>query len=174
MIKVTIKDKQTGVQKEVNMVRTLNGDYVLREHPELDIVIMPQKNKILALPKDEYNEQTYSLQDSFFKYMNKKGVIIPESVAGGSVYGSIQASYTPEPPGGENPLQVVIYTAANFIEDQRPIFTYEKEFQDTMEKELLQPSVEDSTELGEVPQEKFKGSIPKYGFPTRGIYRYNY
>ncbi len=43
-----------------------------------------------------------------------------------------------------------------------------------MEKALLQPSVGDSTELGEVPQEPFKGSIPKYGFPTRGIYRYNY
>ena len=43
-----------------------------------------------------------------------------------------------------------------------------------LEKELLQPEEEESTELGEVPQEKFKGSIPRYGFPTRGIYRYNY
>jgi hypothetical protein len=174
MIKVTIKDKNTGVQKEVQMVRTLSGDYILREHPEIDIIVMPEKNKVLTLPKDEYNDQTYSVQNNFFKYMSKKGVILPESVVGGNIFGSLQAGYTPTPPGGENPLQVVIYSAASFIEDQRPIFVYEKEFEDTMEKELLKPPVEDSTELGEVPQEPFKGSIPKYGFPTRGIYRYNY
>ena len=43
-----------------------------------------------------------------------------------------------------------------------------------LEDSLLNPDAKDSTELGEVPQETFKGSIPKYGFPTRGIYRYNY
>lgn len=174
MIKVIIKDKQTGIQKEVQMSRTLAGDYILREHPEIDIIVMPQKNKLLTLPKEEYNDLTYSIQNNFFKYMTKKGVILPESIAGGNIFGSLQAAYIPQPPGGENPLQVIVYTAANFIEDQRPIFTYEKEFEDTMEKELLKPPVADSTELGEVPQEPFKGSIPKYGFPTRGIYRYNY
>jgi hypothetical protein len=174
MIKVTIKDKQTGIKKEVQMSRTLNGDYVLKEHPDIDIVVMPQKNKLLALPKDDYDERVYSIQDKFFKFMNKKGVIIPESVNGGSIYGSLQAGYNPTPPGGENSLQVVIFNAANFIEQERPLVAYEKEFEDTMEKELLKPSVQDSTELGEVPQEPFKGSIPKYGFPTRGIYRYNY
>jgi hypothetical protein len=174
MLKIVIKDKETGLKKEVNLVRTLNGDYILREHPDIDIIVMPAKNKVLTLPKIENNETVYGIQDKFFKFMNRKGVLIPESVTGGSIYGSIQASYTPTPPGGENPLQVVIYSAANFIEDQRPAYKYEQEFEDKMEKELLKPSVEDSTELGEVPQEPFKGSIPKYGFPTRGIYRYNY
>lgn len=174
MLKVFIKDKQSGIKKEVQMTRSLNGDYMLTEHPDIDIIIMPQKNKLLVLPKEDYNEHVYSLQDSFLKYMTKKGVLLPESISGGNIYGSFQASYTPQPPGGENPLQVIVYSAANFIEQERPIFTFEKEFEDTMEKELLYPSVQDSTELGEVPQEPFKGSIPKYGFPTRGIYRYNY
>ena len=174
MLKISIKDKETGLKKEVNMVRTLNGDYVLREHPEIDIVVMPEKNKILTLPKFDNSEEVYNTQDRFFRYMNKKGVILPESISGGNIFGSLQASYNPAPPGGENSLQVVVFSAANFIEDQRPVFTYEKAFNDTMEKELIKPSVEDTTELGEVPQEPFKGSIPKYGFPTRGIYRYNY
>jgi hypothetical protein len=174
MLKITIKDKETGIQKEVQLTRTLNGDYVLREHPEMEIIFIPTKNKILALPKDEYNEHVYHAQNEFFQYMNKKGVIIPESINGGSIYGSLQAGYNAQPPGGENPLQVVIYTAASYIEEKRPSIAFEKEFQDTMEKELFKPSVEDSTELGEIAQEPFKGSIPKYGFPTRGIYRYNY
>jgi hypothetical protein len=174
MIKVIIKDKQTGLQKEVQMTRTLNGDYVLMEHPDIDVVVIPSKNKVLALPKDEQSDRVYYLKDKLFKYMNQKGVIMPDSVNGGNIFGSLQASYIPEPPGGENPLQVVVYTIANFIEDERPVYTYEKDFQDAMENDLLNPPIQDSTELGEVPQEPFKGSIPKYGFPTRGIYRYNY
>lgn len=174
MIKITIKDKQTGLKKELQIARSLSGDYMLREHPELDFVVMPQKNKIVAFPKDEYSDHVYSIQNDFFKYLADKGVIDAETIAGGNVYGTLQASYTAQPPGGENPLQVAVYNVASFIEDQRPIFVYEKEFEDTMEKELLHPDISDSTELGEVPQEKFKGSIPKYGFPTRGIYRYNY
>jgi hypothetical protein len=174
MIKIFIKDKETGIKKEVKMSRTLSGDYVLNEHPHFNIIVMPQKNKIMALVKEEADEHVYRAQENFIKYMTSKGVILPESVSGGNVYGSLQASYTPQPPGGENALQVVIYNAANYLEIERPIIAQEKEFEDNMEKELLQPSVENSTELGEVPQEPFKGSIPKYGFPTRGIYRYNY
>ena len=63
---------------------------------------------------------------------------------------------------------------ANFINKDKQEFSIRKKFIDDLERELLAPDEESSTELGEIPQEKFKGSIPKYGFPTRGIYRYNY
>lgn len=174
MLKITIKDKQTGVNKEVMISKTLSGDYMLKEHPDLDIVVMPAKNKVLVLPKHEQSHFVYNIQDRLFDYMIKKGVILPESIQSGNIYGSLQGLYTGQPPDGQDPLQVVVYSIANFIEDERPIFTYEKEFEDAMERELLRPDLESSTELGEVPQEPFKGSIPKYGFPTRGIYRYNY
>lgn len=174
MLKVIINDKETGIQKEVQISRTLSGDYLLKEHPSIDVVVMPQKNKILVLPKEEINDYVYSIQDKLMTYLTRRGVILPESIVGGNVYGSLQGSYIAQPPGGENPVQVVTLNIANFIEDERPIFKREKEFEDAMEKDLLKPDVKDSTELGEVPQEPFKGSIPKYGFPTRGIYRYNY
>jgi len=174
MLKITIKEKETGIEKQIQISRTLNGDYVLDEHPEIDAIVMPQKQKILVLPKDEQTDSIYTLQDNLMKFLNKSGVIIPDSISGGNIYGSLQASYLPDPPGGENALQAVIYSIANFIEQQRPIVRFEKDYEDKIEKSLAEPSVQDSTELGEVPQEPFKGSIPKYGFPTRGIYRYNY
>jgi len=174
MLKITIKDKKTGIQKEVNIKRTLSGDYLLQEHPDLDVIVMPSKFKVLVLPKDDQTDHVYNLQEKLFNYMVKKGVVLPESITCGNIYGSLQGAYPQQPPGGEDPLQVVVYNLANFIEDERPIVASEKEFEDRMEKALLEPSVEDSTELGEVPQKEFKGSIPIYGFPTRGIYRYNY
>lgn len=76
--------------------------------------------------------------------------------------------------GEEEPLEVVILNISNFLSKDKQEYSVRKKFIDDLEQALLQPDEESSTELGEIPQEKFKGSIPKYGFPTRGIYRYNY
>lgn len=173
MFNITIQGK-SGIQKQLDIRKTLSGDYILREHPEIDIFVIPNKQKVLVLPKEDQSDHVYNLQEKLFKYMVQKGVILPETVIAGNVYGSLQGGYIQQPPNGEDPLQVVIYSLAGFLEDEIPNYKSEKEYEDKMEKELLQPPVQDSTELGEIPQEPFKGSIPKYGFPTRGIYRYNY
>lgn len=173
MFTITIKGS-TGIEKQINIRKTLSGDLILREHPEIDIFVIPTKQKVLVIPKDEQSDHIYNLQERLFKYMIQKGVILPETVIAGNVYGSLQGGYIKEPPGKEDPIQVVVYTLANFINDEMPKYNAEKDYEDKMEKELINPSVQDSTELGEVPQEPYKGSIPKYGFPTRGIYRYNY
>ncbi len=174
MIKVSIKDKATGLQKDVMIKRSLAGDLMLQEHPEIDVIIMPGKFKILALPKEDQTDSVYNIQDKLFSFLVKKGVALPDSIKSGNIYGSLEASYPQQSPGGEDVVQAVVYNLASFIEDERPLVAREKEFEDRMEKALLEPSVEDSTELGEVPQEEFKGAIPKYGFASRGIYRYNY
>lgn len=174
MLKIRLKDKQTGVQKEMQIAKTLSGDYIMREHPEVDIVVMPQKQKILLLPKEQQSDYVYHTQEEIFKTLVNKGVLNADSISGGNVFGSLQAVYPSQSADGEDPLQVVIYNLADYIEQQRPTIAYEKAYEDEMEKALLEPDTENSTEHGEIPQEPFKGSIPKYGFPTRGIYRYNY
>ena len=174
MLKVFINDKNTGVKKEIQIAKTLSGDYLMREHPEVDIVVMPEKKKVLLLPKGSQTEYVYNTQEEIFNTLIKKGVLAPDAVSGGNVFGALQATYPENAPGGEDPLQVLIYNLADYIEQQRPTIAFQKAYEDEMEKALLEPSTEDSTELGEVPQEEFKGSIPKYGFPSRGIYRYNY
>ena len=52
MITVTIKTNE-GLKKEVNIRKTLSGDFILREHPEIDIIVMPEKSKVLVLPKED-------------------------------------------------------------------------------------------------------------------------
>jgi hypothetical protein len=174
MIVVKIKDKISGIEKDLQIAKTLSGDYLMREHPEVDIVIMPEKQKILLLPKNQQNDYVYHTQEEIFAELVKKGVISPETITGGNIFGALQAVYPQQAAGGEDPLQVVIYNLANYIEQQRPTIAYQKAYEDELEKALLEPDTEESTEIGEVPQEPFKGSVPKYGFPTRGIYRYNY
>ena len=121
MISITVKDKNSGVQKQINIKKSLNGDFLLQEHPDLDIVVIPSKFKVLVLPKEEQSDYVYNLQEKLFNYMVKKGIVLPESVTCGNVYGSLQGAFPQQSPGGEDVLQVVIYNLANFIEDERPI-----------------------------------------------------
>ncbi len=152
----------------------MSGHYVLTEHPELDIVVMPQASKILMLTKAETSDYLYRTQDKIFKHLVDRGVVQPESIKIGNVFGSMEGGFPQKTHDGKDGMLVAIYVLSQFLEDERPEYIATKQIQKDLENKLLNPPMEDSTELGEIPQETFKGSIPKYGFPTRGIYRYNY
>lgn len=174
MINIVIKDKESGLKKTLKIKKTVSGDYILGEHPDLDIVVMPGSTKILLLSKGENSDLVYRLQDKLFKHMSSKGIVPPESVKGGNVFGSLEGTYNQTSSEGIDGLMIVLYNLAQYLEEQRPIFKSMEKHKKDLEDSLLHPDIKDSTELGEVPQEEFKGSIPKYGFPVRGIYRYNY
>jgi hypothetical protein len=181
---ITLKDKPEDLKftlknvpkKKVTIAlrKTLDGNLIIQDHQSMNIIIMPNKGKILALPKGEFNQDTYTDQDQMFQYLTNAGVIMPDSIIGGNIYGSLEAKFPTEKLGDEEPLEVVILNVSNFLSKDKAEYSVRKKFIDDLERELLDPDEEASTELGEVPQEKFKGSIPKYGFPSRGLYRYNY
>lgn len=154
--------------------KTLDGNLIIQDHHNMNIIIMPDKGKIVTFPKGEFNQDCYADQDQMFSFLTQTGVISPESIMGSNIYGSLEALFTTEKKFEEEPLDVVILNIANFLSKDKQEFRIRKKFIDDLERELLSPDDIQSTELGEVPQEKSKGSIPKYGFPTRGIYRYNY
>jgi hypothetical protein len=167
--------KQKQVKKiHLQIGKTLDGNLLIKDHQSINVIVMPDKGKILAIPKGEFSNEVYTDQDQLFQHLLVNGVITPDTIIGGNIYGSLEAKYNIEKKNEEEPLDVVLLNINNFIEKDKKEYNVRKQFIDQLEKELLDPDEESSTELGEVPQEKFKGSIPKYGFPTRGIYRYNY
>ena len=172
-LKLVLKPKNV---KKVKLAirKTLDGNLLIKDHHTVDIVIMPDKGKVLAMPKGEYNQDTYADQDQLFKFLMDSGVIQPESVIGGNIFGSLEGKYNTEKLGDEEPVEVVILNVSNFITKDKGEYSVRRQYIDSLEQDLLNPEDEKSTELGEIPQEKFKGSIPMHGFPTRGIYRYNY
>jgi len=172
-IKLVAKQKESKKIK-LQIGKTLDGNILIKDHQSMNVIIMPDKGKILAIPKGEFSNEVYTDQDQLFQHLLMAGVITPDSIIGGNIYGSLEAKYSIEKKGEEEPIDVVLLNIHNFITKDKHEFNIRRQFIDQLEKELLDPEDETSTELGEVPQEKFKGSIPKYGFPTRGIYRYNY
>ena len=175
MLKITVNTAKGVVVKEVNLSTTLSGDYLLKEHPEIDIIVMPTKNKILAVPKKDYTEYTYKIQNKLFEMLKRGGVIIVDSIKGSNIFGGMEANYPKESiKEKQDTLQVAIYVITEFLDEERPKHVYAAEYEKAFHDALTNPSSVESTELGEVPQEEFKGSIPKSGFPNKAIYRYTY
>lgn len=162
---------QVGNPEKKNMVfhpkvemilrKTLDGNFAIYDHFDMDIVVQPEKKQILTFPKSEMSDDVYAAQDRLFDFLHKKGTILADSVQSGNVYGSMQGSY-PESTIGADATQVILYTIGKFIEEEKPYYTHESSLEDVITSAELEPSKNDSTELGEVPQEKNKGTVPKY------------
>ena len=116
------------------------------------------------------SELVYGAQDRLFSFLVKKGLVSPESVQGGSVYGSMEGQLL----NSEelNVINMCILNISKFIDEERPYFEFMEKFDDMETDYFVDPDEEDSTELGEVPQEVEKGTIrPGY---TYGPYWQSY
>ena len=148
---------------ELKARKSLDGDIMIFDHPEIDIVVSGKKNKILALSKEQYGDHVYATQSRFIEFLSKKGVIDTASIRGGNVYGSLEGmlleSVSPEE---SDPVQSAIYSIAKFFHEEAPYYQSVQRYEMELEQELLEPDDEDSTELGEVPHEKRKGNNADY------------
>jgi hypothetical protein len=179
-IKINIKnqlplDVMEGEIKNLDMKRSLSGQIMVLNHIDMDIVLDEKTGKVTAYSKKDFGELVYKSQNRLFDYLFKKGVILPESVKGSNVFGSIEATY-PKEAKVDNLTEIVLYNIAGFMKEEQ---TYMKSFEyveETEEDRVLHPDKEDSTELGEVPQEEKKGTLspgyPGYYYGLAGMYRY--
>ena len=153
------------------------GNVVVRDHPDIDIVINLSERNIIAFSTDRRSDKVYDVQDRFFNFLAENGIIDRSKIQGGSVYGSMEAKYPPQQPGKEgSAFQVVLLVIAKFIESESDYFNVDEEFEKEFEQSLTDPDQDESTELGEVPHADQKGSIrPGYIYSPYGIssiYRY--
>ena len=88
---ISVKLDQKPVTIELNARRTLSGDIMIFDHEDIDIVIMKEKKKCLAFPKNEMSDRVYDSQDRLYRFLSKRGIVTPESIQGGNVYGSLEA-----------------------------------------------------------------------------------
>ena len=71
-----------------------------------------------------------------------------------------------------NSIDATLYSISKFMIEEREIFEYEDDMAEQEEENLTEPTDEESTRLGEVPQEVEKGSIrPGY---VRSAYSLGY
>lgn len=163
-----VEQKPNGkLSAKLNVRRTLDGNYYIYDHHYIDIVLMPEKFKIITFPFSEKNkisfsDLVYATQDKFFDFLSRRGIIAPESIKGGNVFGSMEGTIL-QPKDTVIPLdQLVLLNISMWIDEQRPAMEFDKKYEEEFDERMTEPTDEESTELGEVPQASEKGSIPKY------------
>ena len=130
---------------------------MILDHNDIDIIVIPEKKKIITFPKKSLNDNVYETQDRFFNFLSQKGTITRESIHSGNVYGSLEAEYPDAIQG--NTTQLIIFTIGKFIEEEKPYMEREEHYENEFEQRMTDPGDEESTELGKVPHEVKKGSI---------------
>lgn len=139
--------------------RTLDGDFIVSDHPDIDIVIMPEKKKIIAFSRENFDDHIYQTQDRLMKYLVKKGVIMPDSITGSNVYGSLECKIIK--PAQELPIdELMLMLISKWIDSEKPSVVYQKAIDDTYTDRITDPDDKESTELGDVSAAQEKGSVP--------------
>jgi len=165
MISVKVHKQKKLIQIELKARKSLDGNILIFDHKEIDIVIMPDKNKVVTFAKDDYSETIYHVQDRLFEFLKRKGIVTYDSVRGGNVYGSIEGMIAESKDPDINVLDYAIYNVYKFLKEEKPRYDYIDDYEQMLDDYYTEPTGEDSTELGEVPQSSEKGSIrPGYNY----------
>ena len=152
-------EKSLPVPKlSMNLRRTMSGDFAIYDHQEMDIVVMPEKKKILAMAKNEMSDEVYGAQDRLFTFLRRKGVIAEDSIQSGSVYGSMQGAYVESKIGGKED-DIVLFTIGKFLEEEKPYYAHDAALEAELINSYTDPQEPDATELGDVPHSAKKGSV---------------
>ena len=140
---------------ELTARETLNGDLMIYDHKDIDIVLMQEKKKIIAFAKDMLTDNVYGAESRLFEYLRKHGIIAYDSIQGGNIYGSMEASILES----KDSLSSALIQIAEWFKSEKPMMDFLDSHDEDMDDALLNPDDEHATELGEVPHEEEKGSI---------------
>tara|TARA_B100000575_G_C23007684_1_gene580520 strand:+ start:348 stop:944 length:597 start_codon:yes stop_codon:yes gene_type:complete len=172
-LKVKLEHEDPKITFELNARKALNGDIMIFDHTDIDIVILSEKKKIVAFAKDIMSDVVYGAENRLFEYLKKKGVVAYDSIQGGNVYGSLEAQILDSKE--LDSLKITLLNVSKWMDSERPYFESMKAYDKMMDDSLLEPDPESSTEFGEVPHEEEKGSIRQHGIFSPYLYgRYTY
>lgn len=158
--KITVKvNKPKIVEFKLNARKALNGDIMIFDHSDIDIVVLLEKKKIIAFAKDLMSEVVYGAESRLFEFLKKKGVIAFDSIKGGNVYGSLEGTILESKE--LDSIKLSLLNISKWISSEKPYMDLSKNHDDLMSDYLTNPSDDMSTDLGEIPHEEEKGSIKK-------------
>ena len=138
--------------------KSFDGNIIIYDHADVDIVLMPEQKKIVTFKKDNVNgDIAYGAATRLFSELSRLGIIDRNTIQGGSTLDSYESTILDNEL--KSPIKLVLLAISKWVESERPYFEYGQDYEDLVADRMTDPSDEESTELGEVPQDKQKGSI---------------
>ena len=169
-VKIEVVEKDR-IEAKLKLRSAINGDLMILDHKDIDIVIKQGDKKIVAFAKDTLSDLVYGAEARLLEYLRKNGLIKIDSIQGGNVYGSLEGKLHE----GEKVVEVTLMKISEWMETEQPMISGRTGYDDMSDEHLLSPDGEYSTELGEVPAEEQKGSIVQHNLFAPYLYgRYTY
>jgi len=154
------------VKISLKINKLLNNDYYISSHSLVDIIVQRGDGKILALPKEEITDQVYGVQDRLFDFLGKRGVVDIATIRSGNIYGGIEAEILG--PDAAQSEQASLLALKQWLDEEKPLETLERDMEREQELNLLLPDDDESTELGDVPHYRTKGTMQQTGLGSAG------
>jgi len=140
----------------LNARKTMEGNIIIRDHHDVDIVIAPLSKKIILLPKKKMVEDLYPIQKRFFQHLRENGATMLGSESTGFIYNSYEALYVES--SAYDSIAVLLRFIHEFVTEERTVYDKLKQYKNDLENELLAPTDEKSTEYGKIPHKELDGS----------------
>jgi len=159
-IKITVKQPKLRIDMVAR--QNLDGSITLFDHPLIDIVLDAEKNKITAFAKERFGDEVYHTQQRLFDYLKKKGIVVPATVQAGNVFFSMKGEYPGETILDDKNVaaeQAILFAIYQWLKMENKYYDWEADYKEKEEERLTEPPLDETTPLGEVPQEPEKGSI---------------
>ncbi len=171
-IKISIGGEKEVEKILLNAKKTIDGNIIVFDHPDMDILILPATSKIVSLPKEEIDDELYDGQKRLFKFLVRKGVVDFSTVQSGNLFMSMEGAI-PDVEGEGDKIQYCLYVLSKFIEQELPFYKDQEEYEKEMEQDLLKPEPDEYTDFDPNRHAETKGSMPprmtSYGIHS--IYR---
>ena len=113
-----VNPNERKYQFSVNMRETLGGDLMFMDHKDIDIILMKEKKKIVAFPKDIMSEVVYGAESRLMEYLRSKGVVQFDSIQGGNVYGSLEGKILESQ--NKDEITLTVYELSEWIKSESP------------------------------------------------------
>ena len=151
----------------------INGDIMILDHKDIDIVLQQKDGKILTFAKETLSDYTYGAESRLMEFMRKKGILEYDSIQGGNIYGSLEGRLMKSTEVEVN--KVALKVISEWMNTEESYLKGSTAYDDMSDDHLLSPDGEYSTELGEVPAAEKKGSINDKNLFAPYLYgRYTY
>ena len=171
-IKIEIVEKDE-VNFKLMSRSAVNGDIMILDHKDIDIVIKQEQGRILTFAKETLSDFTYGAEARLLEFMRKKGILEYDSIQGGNIYGSLEGKLMTSADVDVNKIALIVIS--EWMNTEQSYIKGTTAYDDISDDHLISPDGEYSTELGEVPQEQEKGSIRQgSGFAPYMYGRYTY
>ena len=163
--------KKDDVEGMLNLRSSINGDLMIMDHKDIDIVIQQKDKKVVTFAKETLSDLVYGAESRLLEYLRKSGLIEIDSIKGGNIYGSLEGKLQE----GGKVVEITLLKISEWMQTERPSMDARTSYDDMEDEHLISPDGEYSTEFGEVPHEERKGSINQRSLFAPYLYgRYTY